>query len=95
MAAVCKGHYQCTSLAAAVSLATAIGTTIPDGSTFATIQAESQNVRWRDDGTNPTAGVGQIIAAGDTLVIQGKQLSMIKFIEVTASAKLNIAFYKN
>lgn len=57
------------------------------------IQAESQNVRWRDDGVNPTASVGMVIVANDTLFYTG-DFSAIKFIEVTGSAKLNIIFYE-
>lgn len=75
------------------SLAAATGITAPAGATLAMIQAESQNVRWRDDGTNPTASVGMIIAAGDILMYTG-DFSAIRLIEVTGSAKLNITYYR-
>lgn len=80
------GYQQITVLSAAVGL------TVPAGARFATIVAEAQAVRWRDDGTNPTASVGMSLAAGTILEYCG-DLSAIKFIEQTASAKLNVAYY--
>ena len=81
------GHIQITSLGSAV------GMTVPDKARLAIIQAQAQNVRWRDDGVNPTTSVGMIITAGDQLFYTGN-MEAIKFIEVTASAVLNIAFYE-
>lgn len=80
------GYQQVTSLSSAAGL------TVPNGTILALIIPESQSVRWRDDGTNPTASVGMLLAAGATLSYTGDMLS-IKFIEVTASAKLNISYY--
>lgn len=80
------GYQQITSLSAATGL------TIPAGALVALIQAETQNVRWRDDGTNPTASVGMIIGAGSTLPYTG-DLTAIKIIQTTASATLNVSYY--
>lgn len=80
------GYQQITSLSSAVAL------TVPQGAKRALIQAEAQDVRWRDDGTNPTASVGMIIAVGDKLPYTGS-LGAIRLIEVTASAKLNVSYY--
>lgn len=82
------GYVQMTSLAAATVISS-----IPDNTEVAVIQAETQNVRWRDDGTSPTTSVGMILVAGDSMVYNGT-MSALKFIEVTASAKLNITYYK-
>ena len=82
------GYVQLTS----VSAATGLGT-IPDGVTMVMIQPETQNVRWRDDGTNPTTTVGALIVANDILYYSGPMASF-KLIEVTASAKVNLTFYK-
>jgi hypothetical protein len=60
--------------------------------TFALIVAETQSVRWRDDGVAPTASVGMLLATGVPLQYDG-DLTNIKFIEQTASAKLNISYY--
>lgn len=75
------------------SLSTATGLTVPDNASWALIECESQQVRWRDDGTNPTTTVGHLMSPGDILEYDGTKLSAIKFIEVTASAKLNVSFY--
>jgi len=83
---VCLGYQQITSLSSATGL------TPPQGTTMALIVAETQGVRWRDDGTNPTASVGMPIAAGAYLNYDG-DLNRIKFIEQTASAKLNVSYY--
>lgn len=81
-----KGYQQITSLSSAAGL------TVPPGGVIALIQAETQSVRWRDDGTNPTTSVGMVLAAGETLAYTG-QLAAIKLIETTASATLNISYY--
>ena len=92
---VCLGYQQITSLTAATSLT--VPTVDPVSGlntkpTIALITPETQGVRWRDDGTAPTASVGMPLAAGVPLQYDG-DLSKIKFIEQTASAKLNISYY--
>lgn len=91
--ATVQGHLESNGFQQITTVSAAIGLTVPDKTRLAMIQPESQNVRWRDDGTNPTASVGMILVANDILVYSGV-LSSIKFIEVTASAKLNITYYK-
>lgn len=81
-----KGYQQITSLSAAAAL------TVPSGATVALIQAETKDVRWRDDGTNPTTSVGMIIPAGTSLFFTGS-LSAFRVIETAASAKLNVSYY--
>lgn len=83
---VCLGYQQITSLSSAAGL------TPPQGATLALIVPESQNVRWRDDGTNPTASVGMPIFVGASLSYDG-DFNKIKFIEEAASAKINVSFY--
>lgn len=88
------GYQQITSLVSAVGL------TVPSVDvnglackpSIAIITAETQAVRWRDDGTDPTGTVGMPLAAGATLQYDG-DLTKIKFIEQAASAKLNITYY--
>lgn len=90
----CMGYQQLATLSSAVGLTVPPRT--PDGANmkanFALIIAETQNVRWRDDGIDPTASVGMLLVAGTPLQYDG-DLSKIKFIETTASAKLNISYY--
>lgn len=81
------GYQQMTSLSSATA------PTVPAGTRYALIQAETQNVRWRDDGTVPTTTVGMRIFVGDTLKFDAGCLEYAKFIEETASAKLNISYY--
>jgi hypothetical protein len=59
---------------------------------IAIITPETQAVRWRDDGVAPTATVGMPLAAGVSLQYDG-DITQIRFIEQTASAKLNITYY--
>jgi hypothetical protein len=80
------GYQQITSLSAATAL------TVPDGAVFAMIRADTQAVRWRDDGTSPTASVGVPLDADDTLNYEG-DLDAIKFIEQTAGAVLDVTYY--
>lgn len=83
------GYQQITSLSAATAL------TVPTGATFAIVIAETQAVRWRPDGatTAPTASVGMPLPVATPLVYAG-DLTAIKFIEQTTSAKLDIFYGK-
>jgi hypothetical protein len=77
-----------------LTAATAVGLgTVPDGTTIAMIQCETQNIRWRDDGTNPTTAVGQLLVANSTIFYSGT-MSAFKMIEVVASTKVNVSFYR-
>jgi len=87
-----KSTTQCLGYQQITSLSSAAGLTIPQGATLALIVPETQNVRWRDDGTDPTASVGMPIFVGASLSYDG-DLNRIKFIETTASSKLNISYY--
>lgn len=88
------GYQQITSLSSATGLTVPPRT--PNGlnqkPTFALIVAEGQSVRWRDDGTAPTASVGMPLVVGVPLQYDGS-LDKIQFIEQVAGAKLNISYY--
>ena len=90
---VCLGYQQITPNTAT---ALTVPATDKNGNkqqpTFALIIAESKDVRWRDDGTDPTASVGMPLAVGVPLQYDG-DLTRIKFIETAASAKINISYY--
>ena len=82
------GFQQLTSLAAAVGL------TVPEDAVAVLLTAETQPVRFRDDGTNPTAAIGhRLVPAlmGSPFLYVG-DLTTIKFIEEAASAKLNVTY---
>ena len=63
------------------------------GGRVALIQALNQNVRWKDDGNNPTDSTGMRIHAGETIFYVGS-LRKIKFIEEASGAEINIAVYE-
>jgi len=90
----CIGYQQITSLSASSALT--VPTMDKNGNkqqpTIAIIIPETQAVRWRDDGTDPTSTVGMPLAAGVALQYDG-DLTKIRFIESTAGAKLNISYY--
>jgi len=88
------GYQQITSLSSSTGL------TVPQVDlnglackpSIAIITAETQGVRWRDDDVAPTASVGMPLASGSTLQYDG-DLTKIRFIEQTASAKINVTYY--
>lgn len=90
----CFGYQQITSLTAAAGLT--VPTVTPEGlngkPVFALIISEGAPVRWRDDGVAPTATVGMPLAVGVPLQYDG-DLNKIKFIQQSATAKINISYY--
>jgi len=88
------GYQQITSLTGSTALT--VPTRDLNGLTckpsIAIITPEGQAVRWRDDGTAPTASVGMPLAAGVTLQYDG-DLTEIRFIEQVIGAKLNVTYY--
>lgn len=81
------GYEQLTSLGAPAK-----ALTVPARAKIAFIQAEAQAVRWRDDGTDPTASVGMRLVADEEMWFTG-DLNAVKFIEEAAGAKLNVSYY--
>lgn len=74
------------------SLSSAKGVEIGEGR-VALIQAINQNVRYRDDGTDPTSSAGMVLFAGQSIWYTG-DLRAIRFIEEVAGAEVNILAYK-
>lgn len=77
-----------------LAVSSAAGLTPPGGANVALIQALTQNVRWRDDGTNPTSGVGIRLLAGDEMFYTGN-LAAIKIIQETSTAEVNVLYYRS
>jgi len=69
------------------------GFTIPDGTSHVLVVVEAQAVRWRDDGSDPTATIGMPLSAGDTMEYDGSKIPLVRFIEVVGGAILNISYY--
>ncbi len=91
----CLGYQQLATLSSAVGLTVPARdplTGMDMKANFALIVAETQDVRWRDDGTDPTASVGMLLKAGVIFQYDG-DLKKIKFIETTGSAKVNVSYY--
>lgn len=86
------GYCQLTSLAAAKHFSDCSGG-VPTGANMAYVEAESQAVRYRDDGTAPTASVGMPIPSGGAILYVGT-LSAVQIIEQTSAAKINVLFYR-
>lgn len=80
------GYQQITSLSTSTAL------TVPGGAGLAVIQAEGADVRWRDDGTAPTATVGMLLPAGAELRYTGA-LAALRLIQVSAGATVNVSYY--
>lgn len=76
-----------------LSISTAVGLgTIPTGAVTALVLPHSGAVRWRDDGTNPTAAAGMYLPADTPLTYQGS-LAALKLIAVTGTVEVNVSFY--
>ena len=66
--------------------------TPPARATWAQITVETAGVRWRDDGTAPTASIGMPIAAGGVFTYNGN-MGAIQFIAQSGSPVVDISFY--
>ena len=88
MALTPKGYEQIADPAASTAL------TVPAGSTCALIQAQDADVRWRDDGTAPTASVGEKLCAESDIWIEGAaRLAAFRVIRTVAGADVNVSYY--
>jgi hypothetical protein len=90
------GYQQIVGLAASTALT--VPTTQVNGQTgqrpvIALLQAEGQAIRWRDDGTAPTAAIGMLLNVGDAPYPYDGDLAQIRFIQVAATATLNVSYY--
>jgi hypothetical protein len=65
---------------------------IPSGTTKLLIQCAAQAIRWRDDGTAPTAAVGYPLATGVDLVFTG-DFTRLRLIAQVAGAVVNLVAY--
>lgn len=82
-----KGYEQIVGMVASTAL------TVPSGATYALITVEGADCRWRDDGVAPTAGVGMPLYQGQAAFLFNGNLAALRFIEMAASATLNISYY--
>jgi hypothetical protein len=83
------GYTQITSLGTAIGIGP-----IPTDAIMATIEVEGAAIRYRDDGTPPTASVGMPLVPGQEFSYSVIDFTAIQFIQQAVGAKLNISFYK-
>lgn len=83
------GYTQITSLASA----TGIGP-VPIDAIMALIEVEGAAVRYRDDGSAPTASVGMPLVPGQEFSYSVVDFTQIEFIQQSSGAILNISWYK-
>lgn len=82
----------------AVTLVTNASPTLPAGAQRAYFTVETADIRWRADGTAPTADEGHILADGDSISFTGSNyrqlLENIQFIRDTStSGALKITYF--
>jgi hypothetical protein len=86
------GTYQLSAANTASSASLTSGG-IPAGANVAFLQAETADVRYRDDGGAPTTAIGNIVVHGIPGVLYSGNLSALQFIALSGSPLLDIAFY--
>lgn len=58
------------------------------------ITTETNNIRYRDDGSDPTASVGMLIKTTDPIfVYDGTKIASVRIVSVTGTAVVNVAYY--
>jgi hypothetical protein len=83
-----KGHQQILS----ATLAAVTALTVPGGAVYAQLHAWGETVRYRDDGPDPTSGVGMRLVK-DTTIFYTASLSALRFIREVSGANLEVLFY--
>jgi hypothetical protein len=78
---------------AAGAVDTAQSLTVPVGTALVIFEPETQAIRFRDDGTDPTTTVGMPVAVGEMYEYAGAQPTRIRVIASTAGAILNVLYY--
>lgn len=81
------GAYQQMSVTTVVNL-----TTVPAQATYALISPETNGIRWRDDGTDPTAAIGMPVAAGSTLTYDGDP-TKIRIVSQSGTSTVNVSYF--
>lgn len=60
---------------------------------WALVTVESQSIRYRTDGGNPTASVGHLLTAGDALVLDHpRDVQMFRAIRVSSDATIQVTY---
>ncbi len=94
------GYFQIADLAAAVNVGTAWAAALPaiavgSGQFILLLDAEGGNVRWRNDGTDPTSAIGGRIIQDTQMVYTANNISTLSLIAETVGAKMNVSIFKH
>lgn len=87
-------RYASPSTSTLLSASPATGVTLPADATYMLLQAETQNIRWRDDGVAPAATEGMLLIAGDPGFWYSGNLAAFRFIQTAAGGVLRVSYYK-
>ena len=74
----------------------ALGLTVPDKTMYAVFQLETNNIRMRFDGTNPTAAIGHLLTTTDNILqMAGREIILrTKVIRAGgADGILNVSYF--
>lgn len=66
---------------------------LPAGASHVIFRPNAQAVRFRDDGTNPTAAIGYPIAAAGEYIFSGASIGAVRIIAQVAGAGADILYY--
>lgn len=69
------------------------GGVVPAGTARLVFKPSAQGIRFRDDGTNPTAAVGYPLAVGVEFSYSGRGMDNLKVIASTAGASIDVLAY--
>ena len=86
-----SGAVDTSTLISSLTFQTVAG--IPSGTSLIIITPQTQAIRWRDDGTAPTASVGYPLAVGDELRYTGLNMPALRVISQVAGAVVNCVAY--
>ena len=89
------GYCQLSVGGTAVALTSCSGgiPTTASGMAIVSITVEGANIRYRDDGTAPTAAVGIPLLQGQNLPYSGSNYTALSFIAQSGTATVDIGFY--
>jgi hypothetical protein len=82
-----------TSLATTSNSASLTSGGIPAAATMVSLQSETANVRWRDDGGAPTSSVGMEVISGLVPMLYVGTIGNLQFIAASGSPLLDVVFY--
>jgi hypothetical protein len=90
---IVKGRKRCVGFDQFTSLGSAVGLSLRSSSVVSVLVfAEGNDLRWRDDGSDPTSTVGMLLPK-DTYWEFNGDLDKMKFIDTSTGAKLNVTYY--